>query len=1055
MINTKIFPVIILLMTALISCNNYKSYDNDSYVEKETPEWEDPEIYQINRELSRAYFIPSLNEIGKGLTTPEESAFVQSLNGDWSFFLSVKPSVRPKWFFKEDYDVRKWDIIQVPSNWELKGYDVPIYTNVKYPHEKTPPEIQDYYNPVGSYKKEFSIGNNELLKDAYLHFGGVSSAFYVWVNGVFVGYSEDSKTPAEFKITEYLKKGKNTVAVEVYRWSDGSYLEDQDFWRLSGMTRDVYILFRDQKHIRDYEIKSTLSNDYKDGVLGLDVEVVNSSGQPENLLLEAVLFKGEEEVLSFSKKTEMDKVKIISMEGLIPGVEQWSAEKPNLYHLAISLRESDGALIEKIYQQIGFKSVEINNSQLLVNGKPIYLKGVNLHEHHHVEGHVVDEETMLKDIRLMKLYNINAVRTSHYPQAERWYELCNEYGLYLIDEANIESHGMGYGEESLAKDADWMGAHLFRTKNMYYRDRNQPSIIIWSLGNEAGNGVNFDETYNFLKTHDPTRPVQYEQAYLGDNTDIFCPMYARINHLERYANSDAKKPLILCEYAHAMGNSVGNLQDYWNVIEKHDILQGGFIWDWVDQGILQKDENGTNYWAYGGDFGPDDVPSDGNFCLNGLVNPDRGVKPALHEVKKVYQYIKFNSIDHQNFEIANAYAFLNLSDFVISWEVKSNGETLAGGEIENLSLAAGEKASVLIDYKEVTKGEFFVNFYATLKNNSGLLEKGDMLAREQFLFGKPIISVEDEGSEFENLKFEYKQNESVLTITGQDFTIDFDMINGQISEWKYAGEDLLKVAPVSNFWRAPTDNDFGNRMDKRARYWRDIWERKLNTKVLQLETENSSVILKINTDLPDFDGNVVARNTIEYTFYNSGKIEVRNRISITEESKEEMPRFGMNLIVPVAFKQMIWYGRGPHESYWDRKTSAFVDVYEGLVSEQYWAYIRPQENGNKTDVRWMKLLNAEGKGIIFKGAPLLSVSAHHNLIEDFESLERTDGRHRDGMKPVNRHTTDIVPRDLISVNIDYKQMGVGGDDSWGAQTHPEYRLTEKEYEYSFTMEPVR
>ena len=1043
------YLLFIILASVALSCKHYSKYQNEVLMEQANPEWEDPGVFEVNREKPRAYFIPFRSEANG----PGNSEFVYSLNGEWAFHLAQNPSERPFMFYKEDYDIRDWDKIMVPSNWEMKGYDVPIYTNVKYPHEKNPPKIQDHYNPVGSYKKEFKILKDQLGKETYLHFGAVSSAYYVWMNGELVGYSEDSKTPAEFNVTNYLRKGKNNLAVEVYRWSDASYLEDQDFWRLSGMTRDVYLLFREKQHIRDFEVFSGLDEKYQDGIFRLKVEVVNNEDISKDLVLEAMLTKKGEKIAGFSNDFSLKDKEMLEMEGVIPNVEPWNAENPALYQLEILLKSTGGELIEQIIQQVGFRKVEIRDAQLLVNGKAIYLKGVNLHEHHHINGHVMDEETMRKDIRLMKSHNINAVRTSHYPQPERWYELCNEYGLYLIDEANIESHGMGYGQESLAKDPAWMGAHLFRTENMFYRDRNQPSIIIWSLGNEAGNGINFDTTYALLKSMDPSRPVQYEQAQGGDNTDITCPMYARIHQIEEYAKSDHTKPLILCEYAHAMGNSLGNFQDYWDVIENYDVLQGGFIWDWVDQGILQTDEKGTEYWAYGGDFGPEDVPSDGNFCLNGIVNPDRGIKPALLEVKKVYQYVKFYALNPNAFQIMNGFAFTNLSEFEIRWEVKTDGKTMASGSLGSPDLIPGQTTTFNLDYPPNQEKEYFVNFYAILKADKGILLEGDTLAREQFHFGEPAMPVISETPGSEPLEYSYKNENTVLRVNGKNFSIDFDLGDGRIRSWKKDGHELLKVGPASNFWRAPTDNDFGNGLDKRARFWHEIWERKQNTKVDVGNASPGSLCVLVEADLPDYSGTIIAKNSIEYKVYASGEIVLRNHIKIFPGATAEMPRFGMNLILPYEFNHMSWYGRGPQESYWDRKTSAFVDVYSGSVAEQYWPYIRPQENGNKTDVRWLKLTNAEGIGILFQGAPLLSVSAHHNLTEDFESPERTDGRHVEGKRPVNRHTIDVIPRDLVSVNIDYKQMGVGGDDSWGAWTHEKYRLTGDEYEYWFVMKP--
>ncbi|KAF0193470.1 MAG: lacZ, partial [Bacteroidetes bacterium] len=517
----------------------------------------------------------------------------------WQFNLSHNPSSRPFYFFKDDYDTKDWKTLPVPANWEMHGFDVPIYSNIRYPHEATPPTIQKHYNPVGSYKRIFTVPEEWKGQDIILHFGAVSSAMYVWVNEQMVGYSEDSKTPAEFNITKYLKKKENTLAVEVYRWCDGSYLEDQDFWRMSGITRDVFLMARNPQHIRDYRVSSPLVNNYQDGDFKLAVEVVNSAANTPSVTLEAVLMDGETKVAEMAQTVKSAvKPVTINLDAKIAAAKPWTAENPNLYQLLITLKDESGKTIEVLRQDVGFRTVEIKNAQLLVNGVSIYCKGVNIHEHNQLTRHYQDEETMLKDIFLMKSHNINAVRCSHYPEPERWYELCNQYGIFLVDEANIESHGMGYGPKSLAKDPTWKDAHLYRTRNMFERDKNQPSIIIWSLGNEAGDGVNFEATYSYLKSVDQSRPVQFEQAHGGANTDIMCPMYARIKNMEDYAKGNPTKPYIQCEYAHSMGNSTGNLQDYWDVIEKYPVLQGAFIWDWVEQGILTKDAQGHKYWAY-------------------------------------------------------------------------------------------------------------------------------------------------------------------------------------------------------------------------------------------------------------------------------------------------------------------------------------------------------------------------------------------------------------------------------------------------------------------------
>lgn len=1043
--------LLILVSIFLFSCNRHTDYSNVPYEEKDPPPWEDPSVCEINRVEQHAHFIPFATAEQARTEDKWQSPMLQSLNGIWQFHLSHNPSQRPYWFFKNDFDTRNWDEIKVPANWELEGFDYPIYTNVKYPHAKTPPKIQADYNPVGSYKRTFTIPSDWNGKEIYLHFGAVSSAMNVWVNEQYVGYSEDSKTPAEFDITKYVKKGENTLAVEVFRWSDASYLEDQDFWRMSGITRDVYLEAVNPQHIRDFRVGSGLDDTYTDGMFNLTVDVQKTTGGSP-LTVDAALYDNGKVVKEFSKQVDGNSVQFDTQ---IPEVKKWSAEIPNLYELIVTLKDDNG-VIEVFRQDVGFRTIEIKDAQLLINGQYVYIKGADLHEHNDKTGHVQDKETMLKDIKTMKAYNLNAVRTSHYPEPVLWYELCNKYGLYIVDEANIESHGMGYGPESLAKNPAWKEAHMFRTKNMFERDKNQPCIVTWSLGNEAGNGINFYATYDYLKSVDTTRPVQYEQAHGGKNTDIFCPMYMRIEGMEKYAKGNPEKPLIQCEYAHAMGNSVGNLQDYWDVIEKYPVLQGGFIWDWVDQGLLTTNDEGEAFWAYGGDFGPDTVPSDGNFCLNGLVNPDRTPKPQLNEVKQVYQYIGFSPVNLKEgvISIKNKYAFLSLSAFDFTWEVIGDGKTIDNGTIDEIDLLPGESKKVTIDFNaDYQPGvEYFLNVHAKLKNKSGLLDAGTELAAQQFELPEYIKVPKVNTSDFPAVKV--AENDNSVTINGTGFSVTFDKKAGLLSSYKKNDIEFIKSGPVPNFWRAPIDNDFGNNLHKRSRVWRKAGQNRQVTSVSVKKIADNEVAVTLNFNLVNQEKEPIAKYTSVYTVYGSGDIIVNNHFKMTKDNLPEIVRMGMNLVMPRKFDQMAWLGRGPWESYWDRKTSAFVGLYEGSVADQYWAYLRPQENGNKTDVRWLAITDKDGNGLFFEGMPLLSVSAHHNIMEDFESLERTDGRQVDGVNVVNRHTTDVKPRDLTSVNVDYKQMGVGGDNSWGAWTHDQYRLTKKEYSYSFRMKAM-
>ncbi|MDX9882799.1 MAG: glycoside hydrolase family 2 TIM barrel-domain containing protein [Prolixibacteraceae bacterium] len=1046
----KSLPVLLIVLFFMASCSKYQKYEGVPFEEKNPHDWENPAVCEINREAPHAHLIPFTSAEQARANDKWSSPFIQSLNGTWQFHLSQNPYERPAWFFKNDYDTRDWDSIPVPANWEMQGVDYPIYTNITYPHAKTPPTIQKNYNPVGSYKRTFTVPADWAGKEVFLHFGAVSSAMYVWVNEQMVGYSEDSKTPAEFNITTYLTEGTNSLAVEVYRWSDASYLEDQDFWRMSGITRDVYLAARNQQYIRDFRVASPLVNKYTDGQLDVSVEVVNGEG----MQVEAVLFEGANEVANL-KASPVEN--IAKLSAVVSSAKPWTAETPNLYELLISLKDGNGQVLEVIRQDVGFRTIGIKDGNLLVNGQYIYIKGVNIHEHHDVKGHVVDEETMMKDIFMMKSHNINTVRTSHYPQPERWYELCNKYGLYLIDEANIESHGMGYGKESLAKDPAWGEAHMFRTKNMFERDKNQPSIIIWSLGNEAGNGVNFEATYDYLKSVDPSRPVQYERAELERNTDIFCPMYETIDGMVKYAKTNPERPLIQCEYAHAMGNSVGNLQDYWDAIENYKALQGGCIWDWVDQGLLTKNEKGEEFWAHGGDFGPDTVPSDGKFCMNGIVTPVRGAKPPIYEVKKVYQYIGFKPVDLKKgiIEITNKYAFRDLSNFDFTWEITGDGMVVKNGPISSIDLKPYAKTKVALDLTINPEAgvEYFLNIFARLKSKEGVLDAGTELAKEQMLLPIYKALTKTPISSVPALKIE--QSGDRIILSGEGFSMAIGKQSGIMESYQLAGTELLQQGMVPNFWRAPIDNDFGNNLHKRAKIWRKAGERRTVKQVVVKESTANHAVVVADMQLNSENGTAIADYSTIFNVLGNGEMLVQNHFKMLSDTLPEIPVLGVNLQMPRKYDQLTWFGRGPHESYTDRKTSAFVGLYSGPVADQYFPYLRPQENGNKTDVRWMTVTDAAGSGLMFSGNPLFEGYAQHYIMEDFESLEKTFNKSSRSQKPFHRHPCDVKPRDLTSVGVNFKQMGVGGDNSWGSWTHKQYRLTEYEYSYSFHISPIR
>ncbi len=1072
----KLYCTLIVILNSALSVAQGDEIVGPS-AEEIANDWENPLVFQRNRLEPRSSFVPYASreelESGDGAT----SSLLLSLNGLWKFNYVEKPADRPRDFHQMDFDDSAWNEIPVPSNWEMQGYGYPIYVNIKYPHDRTPPKIQEHYNPVGSYRKTIEISEEMMSKDLILHFGAIGSAMNLWVNGKKVGFSEGSKTPAEFLLNQYLNPGSNLLAVEVFKWSDGSYLEDQDFWRLAGITRDVYLLAREKDHIADLHVKADLDEALEDGHLQLGVKV-KSSG---NRHLKTVI------ALTDEKNNELHRSEIWLMENrdtiraytevMVPRVNPWSAERPYLYQLTIELKDPDNKVLEVVKQQVGFRKLEISDGQFLVNGKAVSFKGVNLHEHHDRTGHVVDEETMIQDIRTMKMNNINAVRTSHYPQPERFYELCDRYGLYVVDEANIESHGFGATNQGpfdtiqhIAYREEWKTAHRDRIMRMVERDKNHPSVVIWSMGNECGNGPVFHEAYDWIKRRDPSRFVQFEQASLDANTDIVAPMYARIEELEAYAGKYDDRPLVLCEYAHAMGNSVGNFKEYWDVIEKHRVLQGGFIWDWVDQGLVKRDESGKEYWAYGGDFGPEDVPSDGNFCLNGLVDPDRRPKPALSEVKKVHQFITFthdetpgdseSEQDSIRIRIANKYDFTNLNEFDFSYVLTVDGEEMAHGKLDMVSVKPGESASipVAISGGSDKEGERILTLSATTREEKNLVPAGHELAWEQFVLGETEAGTREvsEVPEADVPEVELKENRKQILVITKKGRLVFSKETGILEEFRIKGENIIKDGKgfVPNFWRAPIDNDFGNDLHKRCADWKFASNNR-HLKMARAEKNKNEVLVDVQYELRDEGGNKMADFKTRYTVNGNGQVRVDNEYEKTSDGLAETPRIGMTAELVRGLAKVSWYGRGPFESYWDRKTGARIGLYEKKVSEMGWAYIRPQENGNRTDVRWLRLENTEESyGLVIKGMPTIDFSVNHQRLEDFESPERTDGRHVEGVPVRNRHTIDVPVRDLTTLNVDYRQMGLGGDNSWGAQTHEEYKLTGKSYRFSFILEPV-
>lgn len=1010
-------------------------------------DWENPAVFQINREPARAVFLPYDKEDDVIKDDYNKSPWHISLNGTWSFKWVEKPADRSINFFEDHFDLSSWDKIEVPSNWELQGFGTPIYTNITYPFQKNPPYINENDNPVGSYKREFELPENWKGRETYVYFEGGTSAMYIWVNGKKVGYSQNTKSPNEFNITAYVKPGKNSISVQAFRWSDGSYLEDQDFWRLSGIDRNVYLYSTAKQRIADFFAKPDLDSKYLNGSLSIELKLKNFDSNSKALKVEAKLLdkSGKAVMLkSSSVQAKANGITELILSSKINKPAHWSNETPNLYHLVLTLSDEQGKTIEKVGTQIGFRKVELKDGQLLVNGVAIEVHGVNLHEHHPVSGHRMTKEMMMKDIKTMKSLNINAVRCSHYPNDPLWVKLCNENGLYLVDENNVETHAMGaewqgWFDKSKhpAYSPEWKAAHLDRMYSLVERDKNQPSVIIWSLGNECGNGEVFYEMYDWTKNRDNTRLVQFEQAGENRNTDVVCPMYPRIKDMKEYAaRPKVDRPYIMCEYSHAMGNSNGNFQEYFDIIRSSRHMQGGFIWDWVDQGFEVIDENGAKYWSYGGDYGARHLQNDQNFCHNGIVWPDRSPKPGAMEVKKVYQDVLFyaSDLDKGTIKVVNNFSYTNLNKFKIVYQVLRNGEIVKEGELK-IDQKPQSTKNIQIELPQIStsKGEeYLLNIYAYTKEETSLLPLGHEIAREQFKLSKSdYFAVENK-----NTVDIAEERAYVLKANGVEVFINKN--SGYIDRMTIKGRSVFINTPRLNFWRAMTDNDFGHNFAKSVNIWKTAGD---NTSLRKIEIKNTNgektliATLELN--------HLNAENVISYSLNEKGALKVVSNYS-TDANLPEMPRYGMIFTLNKEFSNFNYYGRGPWENYSDRNTASFIGIHKSTVAEQYVPYTRPQENGTKTDLRWFTLTDSNNRGIRIDGIQPLSVSALNNTPEDFD----------EGLSKKQRHTNDIIPGNQVVVCVDLKQRGVGGDDSWGAYPHSQYRLNEKTLSYGFIIQPL-
>ena len=1004
--------------------------------------WQNVNINQQNREPRRANFFAFENLEKAQSFDKKKSANYLSMEGMWKFNFVKDHNKRPANFFALKYDDSQWKDFPVPGLFELNGYGDATYKNIGYAwatqFDPNPPYISELNNYTGSYRRTFELPKDWKGKDVYFHVGSATSNLTLWVNGKYVGYSEDSKVAAEFNISKYLKPGKNLIAMQVMRWCDGSYFEDQDFWRFTGIAREVYLYARPKLHAADIRLNAALENNYQDGVLNYKVSLKG----------------GKTEVaITLCDKDGKQIAQATGAQGVIkvPKVNAWTAETPYLYKAYITLKNKQGAA-EVIPQKVGFRNVEIKNAQLLVNGQPVLVKGADRHEMDPDGGYVVSLERMIQDIKIMKQLNINAVRTSHYPCDPRWYDLCDEYGIYITAEANLESHGMGYEEKSLAKFPEYIVPHIERNEGNVKPLINHPSVIVWSLGNECGYGVNFEKAYDWVKACDKTRPAQYERGGYDSKTDIYCPMYIGYEESESYCKSNGTKPYIQCEYAHAMGNSEGGFKEYWDLIRKYPKYQGGYIWDFVDQGLRDKSPvTGKEIFTYGGDYGR--YPgSDYNFNCNGIIAPNRRLNPHAYEIQYVLQNVWIKDFDAENgsFNVYNENFFKNIDDLSLTATLFANGVKLTTVAIPDTKgiapqatkLVKSEALKSAIEKAEAEHAteEITINFAFASDGSQPLVDKGQVMARQQIVLN---------GYEFDKVdapantgsKIEVEETNSYVKVSAERMSVTIGKKTGMIDYLDVDGEPMLKFreSMTPEFWRAPTDNDYGASLQKKMRVWKNP---QMNLKSFDKSESKDSVVLTANFEMPE----VKAELMLRYRINAAGEVTVTEKMTTDKEAKvADLFRYGMQLQMPASFSKLEYYGRGPEENYIDRHSSSFIGKYEANVKDEYYPYVRPQESGNHTDIRYFSIFNpTTGKGITFEGYAPMECSAIPYLVEDLDAgIEK---EHAWG-----QHSGDLVEKGLVQLHIQQRQFGLGCIDSWGSSPMEKYRMHYQDRCFSFVI----